>query len=999
MADQRHTTAALARAGFNDAQRAAALLAEPVLDGLVEDADTSTGLVRSLARAADPEQAVLGLVRFLEAAADQRRDLAAMLAEPSHTRDRLIAVLGASTALTDQLVRHPDHWKALALPAPASPAQLREDLLAAVGADPDASSPVAQLTGVQAQDALRVAYRRRLLALAGRDLAHGDPVEVVYQVSMELADLASAALEAALAVARAETPEHEIVRLVVIGMGKCGGRELNYVSDVDVIYVAEPVEGADEAAALAVGASLAQTLAGVCSTTTREGTLWPVDAALRPEGKDGPLVRTVSSHLRYYKRWAKTWEFQALLKARPVAGDADLGRQYLEAVQPLVWSAVRRENFVVDVQAMRRRVESHVPARESERQLKLGRGGLRDVEFSVQLLQLVHGRTHEQLRSPNTLEALEELSTYGFIGRDDAAALDHAYRQLRTLEHRLQLARMRRTHVMPTAQNELLRLARASRLDGVKGLDEVWRKTRAVVRPLHERLFYRPILAAVASLSEADAQLSTESARDRLKALGYHDPAGALRSIEALIDGVSRRAAIQRQLLPVLLGWFAEGADPDGGLLAFRKVSETLGSTHWYLKMLRDSGVAAERMARLLSHSRYVADLMVNQPEVARWLDEGLSAPDSQDELTTRALAVVSRHQNTTDAIDAVRKVRTREVLRTAIGDVAGQLDVEEVGRALSQATVATLEGALRACERDVIASRSLDRAPSRLAIIAMGRLGGGELSYGSDADAMFVHAPVPGVDEGEAGEYAHAVASMLQRVLKASSPQLPVLIDAALRPEGRDGPLVRSLDSYRQYYARWSAGWEAQALLRASPVAGDTGVRADFMAMIDPLRYPEGGLSNSDIRELRRIKARVEGERLPRGVLPKDHIKLGPGGIADVEWTVQFLQLSHAHEVSGLRDPRTLPALRAAEAAGLMDAADAEALREAWILASRMRNAIVLWRGRASDVLPTSVLDLEGVSRLLGYEPASTTQLMDDVRRTMRVARVVVNRVFYGEE
>lgn len=218
----------------------------------------------------------------------------------------------------------------------------------------------------------------------------------VAETAAELADLAIATLRAALALAEAAAPEDAArCRLAVIAMGKCGGHELNYVSDVDVIFVGEAADtgpDADEAKAMRAATSLAAHMMRICSETTVEGSIWPVDANLRPEGRNGPLVRTLSSHVAYYQRWAKTWEFQALLKARPVAGDPGLGAEYVAALQPLVWQAADRENFVPDVQKMRRRVVENIPLTEVDRQLKLGPGGLRDVEFAVQLLQLVHGR-------------------------------------------------------------------------------------------------------------------------------------------------------------------------------------------------------------------------------------------------------------------------------------------------------------------------------------------------------------------------------------------------------------------------------------------------------------------------------------------------------------------------------------------------------------------------------------------------------------------------------
>jgi len=1040
----------LARLGFVDPPRAQRLLADPALAGLVDPLEDvfDDGVLSALGEVPDPDLALLGLVRLLEGLRRRPRGergdgsgapgLLACLRSGGAARDRLLHVLGSSVALAEHLAHHPEHWTVLggrldgtldsradvgarsdrdtgADGAPATgPALVRAELLSAVGADPDAEAPVAGL-GVRAgYDALRVAYRRRLLAVAGRDLTSGDPIGELPEVARALADLAAAALEAALAIARCEllaTPVTTVdgrglapCRLAVIGMGKCGGRELNYVSDVDVIYVVEPAAGADaspeqEAAALATGARLAQGLARACSAVTGEGALWEVDAALRPEGKLGPLVRTVASHLAYYQRWAQTWEFQALLKARPVAGDLALGQAYLDAILPLVWRAAERENFVEDVQAMRRRVEQHVPTRDAGRQLKLGPGGLRDVEFSVQLLQLVHGRADPRLRTGNTLEGLEALSTYGYVGRDDAAELDRAYRMLRTLEHRIQLHRLRRTHVVPTAEADLRRIGRSFgfRNDPAVELTDLWRRHSREVRRLHEKLFYRPLLIAAARLTPDEARLTPQAAHARLSALGYRDPEGAMRHLAALTAGVSRRAAIQRQLLPVMLGWFADGADPDAGLLSFRRVSEGLGTTHWYLKMLRDSGAAAERLAHVLSSGRLVAELLERAPEAVAMLgDDAELAPRELPTLLESVRRSAARHDDPAAAALAARAVRRREIVRTAIADQVGLLDLPGVGTALSNAAVAALDGALVAAS-NAVAARSGGRLPTRVLVVGMGRLGGSELGYGSDADVLFVHDPIEGAAEQEAQQAALQVVSELRRLLAAAGPEPQLEVDANLRPEGRNGPLVRSLDSYARYYQRWSSPWEAQALTRAAPAAGDEDLGRRFVELIDPYRWPSAGIDEASVREIRRIKARVEAERLPRGADPHRHLKLGRGGLADVEWTVQLLQLQHAHQVPALRTTSTLAALAAAAGAGLLEAADAEVLRTAWQLASRLRNATVLWRGRPSDALPTNVRDLDGVARIIGYPPASAAGLDDDYQRITRRARAVVQRVFYG--
>ncbi|MEU7298675.1 bifunctional [glutamine synthetase] adenylyltransferase/[glutamine synthetase]-adenylyl-L-tyrosine phosphorylase [Streptomyces sp. NPDC007206] len=985
----------LLRHGFTDPSAAERLLDGPELTPVRND----PVLLEALGATADPDLALHGLVRLLEAqpTPTAHRELLDTLIAAKPLRDRLLGVLGASAALADHLARHPADWQALVTYEPRDLHPGVEEFERGLA---EATDPVT----------LRVAYRRCLLSIAARDVCGTTDVA---ETAAELADLATATLRAALALARQNAPEDAAAcRLAVIAMGKCGGHELNYVSDVDVIFVAEATEQSTETEALKAATRLASHLMRICSETTVEGSIWPVDANLRPEGRNGPLVRTLSSHLAYYQRWAKTWEFQALLKARPVAGDAELGQDYVDALQPLVWKAAERENFVADVQKMRRRVVENIPAAEIDRELKLGPGGLRDVEFAVQLLQLVHGRTDQSLRSGTTLDALQALAAGGYVGRDDAARLDEAYRFLRSMEHRIQLYRLRRTHLVPVAEEEQRRLGRSLglRADPVAELNREWRRHTGVVRRLHEKLFYRPLLDAVAQLAPGEARLSPEAARERLVALGYADPAAALRHLEALASGVSRKAAIQRTLLPVLLGWFADSADPDAGLLNFRKVSDALGKTPWYLRLLRDEGAAAENLARVLSAGRLAPDLLMRAPEAVALLgdgDGGGLAPRGRAALEQEILAAVGRAENAGHGVTAARGVRRRELFRTAAADIVGSYGtetspaeadqgalVDRVGAAVSDLTAATLAGTLRAVVRDGWG----DTLPTRFAIIGMGRFGGHELGYGSDADVVFVHEPQDGVDEHEASAAANKVVAEMRRLLALPSADPPLLIDADLRPEGKSGPMVRTLKSYEAYYRRWSLVWESQALLRAEPVAGDEELGRRFTELIDPLRYPRSGLGEDAVREIRRLKARMESERLPRGADPKLHTKLGPGGLSDVEWTVQLFQLRHGWEQPGLRTTRTREALAAAREAGLLSAEEAEILDEAWVLATRVRNAVMLVRGRAGDTFPTEPRELAAVGRYLGYGAGHAGDMLDAYRRTARRARTVVEELFYAD-
>ncbi|MFI9758223.1 bifunctional [glutamine synthetase] adenylyltransferase/[glutamine synthetase]-adenylyl-L-tyrosine phosphorylase [Streptomyces sp. NPDC051963] len=986
----------LLRHGFTDPSAAERLLDSVELAPMRSD----PVLLEALGATADPDLALHGLVRLLEVQPGPlaQRELLDTVIAAKPLRDRLLGVLGASAALADHLARHPRDWQALAMYEPRDLHPGVEEFERGLA---EATDPVA----------LRVVYRRCLLSIAARDVCGTTDLA---ETAAELADLATATLRAALAIARAAAPDDAaLCRLAVIAMGKCGGHELNYVSDVDVIFVGEAVDGADETKALRSATKLASHMMRICSETTVEGSIWPVDANLRPEGRNGPLVRSLSSHLAYYQRWAKTWEFQALLKARPVAGDIQLGEEYVAALEPLVWKAAERENFVADVQKMRRRVIENIPAAEVERELKLGPGGLRDVEFAVQLLQLVHGRADASLRSGTTLDALQALAAGGYVGRADAVQLDSAYRFLRSMEHRIQLYRLRRTHLVPEDEADRRRIGRSLglRTDPVAELNREWKRHTSVVRRLHEKLFYRPLLDAAAQLAPGEARLSAEAARERMVALGYADPAAALRHLEALASGVTRKAAIQRTLLPVLLGWFADSADPDAGLLNFRKVSDALGKTPWYLRLLRDEGAAAENLARVLSAGRLAPDLLMRAPEAVALLGDGDGtggglAPRSHAHLNQEILAAVGRADGAVQAVTAARGVRRRELFRTAAADIVGSYGtetqpveadqgalVDRVGGAISDLTAATLAGTLRAVVRDNWG----DELPTRFTIIGMGRFGGHELGYGSDADVLFVHEPRDGVDEREAADAANKVVSEMRRLLQIPSADPPLLIDADLRPEGKSGPLVRTLKSYEAYYRRWSLVWESQALLRAEVVAGDEDLGRRFIELIDPLRYPAEGLGDDAVREIRRLKARMESERMPRGVDPKLHTKLGPGGLSDVEWTVQLFQLHQGWAEPGLRTTRTREALAAACAAELISGEDAATLDEAWVLATRVRNAVMLVRGRAGDTFPSHGRELAAVGRYLGYGPGHVGDMLDAYRRTARRARGVVEELFYG--
>jgi len=832
-----------------------------------------------------------------------------------------------------------------------------------------------RLDGLAGVEDLAGWKRLEMLRIAGRDLVGLDDLPTVGRA---LAVLAAEVLEASCTLAGLADAGGNLADagggLAVIGMGKLGGMELNYASDVDLMFVADdPVAG--EKAARAV-----LDVARSC---------FRVDVDLRPEGRDGPLVRSLASYEAYWDRWAKTWEFQALLKARPVAGDAAMGAAFSASAGARAWGRSFTSDDLREVRAMKARAEEHLARKGlTDREVKRGRGGIRDIEFAIQLLQLVHGAQDAALRSPNTLDALGELGRAGYVDLDDARALDHAYRLLRTVEHRLQLVHEEQVHVLPDDAASLSHLARVmgyrDNAEGTAGelLVRYLRRQQATVRSIHEHLFFRPLLDALLAASPSPPlALTPDAVETRLTAFGFTDATRTRQALAELTRGLTRSSRLMQQLLPLLLGWLAESPDPDLGLLGLRLLAS--GDEHRAGELavaFRESPEGARRLCILLGTSRRLTQTLERHPDLIADLDSaaGLGSR-SADELSDGAVGAVGWRTDVGERQRSLERFRRREELRIASADVlsqtpAGADPVVVTGAHLTALAEACLRAAL-----DVV-------APALpFAVVAMGRFGGAELSYASDLDVLLVY------DGSTPAEFASAekTAVALLEFLAGPSPARRVYsVDAGLRPEGKDGPLARSLASYAAYYDRWAQVWERQALLRARFVAGDAELGARFRDLIgqhvwrDP--FPE-----ADAREIRRMKARIERERMPPGEDPQFHLKLGRGSLSDVEFTAQLLQLQQRVAATG-----TMAALEALDNGGAMDHGDRVVLGEAYRYCERTRNRWFLIKGEPDDSLPQSAQDLARLARSLG---TTAQELRDGYRRVTRRSRQVVERVFYG--
>lgn len=894
-----------------------------------------------------------------------------------HARHRWLQLASASRALSDFCIKNPDATLNFFTQQEFA-WDFHQKMFDSIGSS--------DKNYIQSVNALRFQYRLELLKIALADLSGEANYETT---SLRLSDLTDATLEAALVVATREVNPGTNCSFAIIAMGKTGGRELNYISDVDVLFVVG--EDGEELGdtALYEATQIAQTVMQIVDSPAEQPPLWQIDANLRPEGKNGALVRTLSSYRNYYERWAETWEFQALLKARAMAGARALGESFVAMIQPFIWRAAERENFVTDVQMMRKRVIENIPTEHVERELKLGIGGLRDIEFAIQLLQLVHGKADEAIRSANTLVALDALMQWGYVGREDAETLRATYVFERIIEHRIQMFDMRRTHLLPQSEDDLRRLGKllGFRTDPVEGFVKSLNHHRTEARRLHEKLFFKPLLQAVARVDSDVVRMSLNAATTRLSALGFQDPEAALRHIQFLTSGISRRAIIQRNLLPVVLSWMAETPNPDGGLLRFRNLSEALGETPWYLRLLRDESLVLQRLSTILCVSPFISSMLERYPEAMNLLGSNdVLKPRDKKSLFLEMQQTASRQSDFATAIQAIRSIRQRELIRIATSEVFDITDTTEVLLALSEVTDAALESA-HARYRELHPNDDVE-----ITMIGLGRFGGQEMTYASDADVMIVFDTKGNIQPASA--YVSEFATALQRHFSAVATSPALHIDFDLRPEGKNGPLARSIHSYQEYYAKWSLTWESQALLRARRVAGDVNLGNRFLDLINPLRFPSAGLEESALREIRTMKARVESERLPRGIDPKLHLKLGPGGLSDIEWLVQFIQLNFAHDWPDLRTISTIAVLERLPQVIGMSEDDVQACKNAWLLASRLRNCLHIIESKDKDVLTLQSKPLSLLAFLLHQQ--NPTEVVEQWMRVSRRARKIFMKVVY---
>ncbi|XXF75566.1 bifunctional [glutamate--ammonia ligase]-adenylyl-L-tyrosine phosphorylase/[glutamate--ammonia-ligase] adenylyltransferase [Myxococcaceae bacterium GXIMD 01537] len=839
------------------------------------------------------------------------------------------------------------------------------------------------------QRRLRRYKYRELLRLMVRDAALGAPMP---ELGREHSALAEACIRAALNWAeRALVARHgapEAPGFCVLGLGKLGGEDLNFSSDVDLLYVYRTDEhtsggGAGALSQVQFYTRLGETVTQALSRPTADGFCYRVDLNLRPMGRGGAMVTSLPAALAYYEGQGRTWERAALLKARCVAGDAALADELLFGLGPFLWPRSADLSAVDGLRDLKAQID--LRGKASTGDVKLGPGGIREVEFFVNALQLLQGGKDANLRERGTMRALRRLERAGFVSGPDADALEEAYLFLRRVENRLQMREERQTQALPTDARERTRLAASLGLGSWEALDaELSRHRRFVLasfttllgQTARDELPDEPLLWLALDpevpIPEREAALGQRGFEDAGRALGELERLARVgRSLFA--HGGSGVKAVR------LLAELARQPDPDQALRLFSDFLARLIQPEGYLDLLTTLPRASRRLFNLFGQSEYLSRIFLRHPElldalVQQQFDEPVkSAERIRQELDAR----IGRHGEPEARHAALPRFKNEEVLRIGLHDIDGDVSVPDVAGQLSAVADAVLDECLFLAlgeQRERYGLPVRDGVQAGLAVIALGKLGGRELGYHSDLDLIFVYDGEGGAETtgGTRGVTTHHeyFARAVQRLLSLLTVQLReghlYRIDARLRPSGNQGTLVVSLESFRKHHEERAQLWERQALIKARPMAGDPLLLRRLREELLPALVYERPLPPDAAREIDRLRARMEREAAHE-TADQLNPKTGHGGLVDVEFAVQYLQLLHGGEHPRVRVPHTLTAVDALSAEGCLGAADAETLRAGYVFLRRVENRLRLVHGHSLAHMPTHGRPLAQLARRLG--------------------------------
>jgi glutamate-ammonia-ligase adenylyltransferase len=919
----------------------------------------------------DPDGAPTRIARFADAAVEHGGIEACV---PDEEALRLVTAIAAqSPYLMAPLIRDPRRL-----------AHLAHDPF--LGREKEAATMRAELAAETGELAARLRrYRNReYLRLGARELGWGPGVAV----ARELGHLADVCLDTALAEILAElgarhgeprTSDGRRCRFVVFGMGKLGGEELNFSSDIDLLYLYETDQGS------AGSLSLHEFFTRVCERLTRaigdvtdDGFCFRVDLRLRPEGTRGPLTNSLGAAERYYEAFGRPWERQAWIKARAVAGDLDLGAEAEAMLQPFVWPRTIGTAAIRAVHELMARLRRE---RATEHDVKLGPGGIREVEFFAQALQLVHGGRNPSLREKGTLRALDRLRFAGIVSAREHEQLGDAYRLLRRVEHRLQLAEGRQTHALPTDAEPQLLLARRLGYGDADAFTRALNHTRRLVADIFATLGAPEPAPPLHVARLLDAAATRPEVTAALAAIGFRGPDAAADELELLRkkphSPFSPAANEERARLGLmLLEEAASSPDPDLALRRLVDLAARGRGAEGVWRLVGEHRPLRRVMVTLLGTSEFLGKTFVAHPE----LIEPLLATAQAQRIRTRTEidALVLRAQDhlaiddEEGRLNALRRVKNEELLRIGLFDVAGELTVDEVAPQVSDLAESLLEAALALSAAATF--KKWGTPSASLAVLGLGKLGGRELTYASDLDVVFIYSDEgTALGPGRASTNFEVMSRLAQRLIHGLSVHLEegrlFEIDTRLRPSGQKGALVSSLAGFRAYHAKEAALWERQALIKARTVAGDRALGQEIERLAEAHVYQSSHLDTVQMaQEIGHLRARMERE-LAQETAHRFNIKTGRGGLVDVEFLVQLLQLSHGAGEPSLRRRATGEALAALAATGILPADEARTLSQSYAFLRRLENRIRIVQDRSMQQLTDRPDELTKLARRLDYQ------------------------------
>jgi len=1014
--------------GLADPERGLRILRSLAGQGVTDDVvdELLPTLVAALRKSPDPDRALNNFSRWTEAVTSRYTHFQYLLRHPA-ALDIFFNICGVSQLFSDILVRNPEYFEILANPGVRGTSVDRAKPSGVVYRELSGFVDSVQRTELKLE-AMRRFKQREILRIGTRDILG---LADMPATAREFSNLADACVQKCCEIAIVELREKhhaEPPPFIVVGMGKLGGQELNYSSDIDLMFVCgdEPavssraVEQSKIPDFLSVAHTMAEFVINALSRNTQNGHLFRVDVRLRPEGRFGALVRTLSSYRAYYESWAEPWERQSLLKARVVAGDTRLAEEFAEMLRPFVWRRAVTSDFIEAIRRNKERIEQKAEIEKvTHTNVKVGFGGIRDIEFTAQILQLQLGGRDARLRTPNTLEALARLRQAGALTHAEAAELSEDYQFLRTVEHRLQILYERQTQSLPTDPIERALLARRLGYAGAEEFDADYARRTQRVHDHFQRLFYggsgpRPGAADMwrELLANADSEAARVSLLQALDAEGFREPDRAWASLRAAVAGTSYGQAdpeSRAQFLAIagrLIDACGRTGAPDSALQAIETLAQAMPNPAGLYRTLSEGDEILDRFCRLGAAS---LPLMQSLARHLEWMDLLVS-----DEVVDPALKTMDLYREeldervggarTADALwDGLALYIQRERLRIGARDVWGEVGPAGVTAELSALAEAVI-GAILEFAIDTARESGQREETSRLlksvAIIGLGKLGGGELGYGSDWDILIVYErPKDGISDVSMAAL-HQVAELVVNAGQPLTPRgAPVEIDARLRPEGRVGALAYTPAELRDYYLHSALTWERQVLTRARPVAGNRETAAAYMRAVHEAIYREP-LSDAAKAEIQGMKRRIETERLKSEERWTD-VKLGHGGLSDIEFAVQSLQMRHGSTHPRVRAQGTVDALHALAAIGAIPAPDAVRLADTFLHWTAVRNRLALLGGLSTDVLPTDPARLRSLAVGLGAADTPTEAAESAFARRfderMHETRQIVERLFYG--